>query len=418
MKNRTILSYPDTLNQIFNKLCQENIRAIIVGGFVRDSLLNKVIKDIDIEVYGISSFEELEKILKEFGSVNSVGKCFGVCKLSFNGLDLDFSLPRKDNKIASGHKGFDIEIDSSLTFKEATSRRDFTINAIGYDVQEKKILDPFNGVDDLNNRILKMVDKKKFSQDPLRVLRAIQFYARFDLRIDSELFTLCVEMIQNNLLDELPKDRVFGEIKKLILKSQKPSKGFKLLKEFSGIKYLTPLEQLSNNQFSKILDSLDYIVSLKTSSNKTNIILMLSVLCSRFDSSQTTLFISNITDEKELLKKILSITQTKLETSYTDTQLFKLALKVNIEHFLIVQKVIHITKKENYFENLKKRALELGILHQKLKPILQGRDILEYGIKPSKEYSTILNEVYEAQMNLKIKNIKEAKEWLKNYLIP
>ena len=410
--------YPQSLNQIFNKLKLENVRPIIVGGFIRDSLLHVQSKDIDIELYGISSFEKLESILEEFGSVNSVGKCFGVCKLHFNGLDLDFSLPRKDNKIGFGHKGFEIEINSSLDFKEAASRRDFTINAIAYDVLEKQIIDPFNGIKDLDNKLLKVVDKKKFSQDPLRVLRTIQFYARFDLRIDSELFTLCESMIKNNLLDELPKDRVFGEIKKLILKSSKPSKGFKLLKEFGGLKYLSPLEHLSNNQFYKILDSLDNIVSLKTNSNKTNIILMLSVLCSEFDSLQTMLFISKLTNEKELLTKVLSLTQTNLEDSYTDTQLFKLALEVNIEHFLILQNAINIIKKEGFFNRIKARAISLGILNQKLKMILKGRDILEYGIKPSKEYSTILNDAYEAQMNLEIKNIKEAKIWLKNRLIP
>ena len=409
--------YPQSLNQIFYKLKLENVQPIIIGGFIRDSILNIENKDIDIEVYGISSFEKLESLLKEFGSVNSVGKCFGVCKLSFDGLDLDFSLPRKDNKIASGHKGFEIELDSLLTFKEATSRRDFTINAIGYDVLEHKIIDPFNGLDDLKNKILRVVDKEKFSQDPLRVLRAIQFYARFDLRIDSELFTLCSSMIKNKLLDELPKDRIFGEIKKLILKSPKPSIGFKLLKEFKGLSYLSPLEQLDDNQLSEILDSLDKIVSLKTSSDKTNIIFILSVLCSKFDSSQTTLFISNLTDEKELLKKVLSLTQTKLQDSYTDTQLFKLALKVNIEHFLILQKVIHITKKGEFFEDVKARALFLGVLNQKLRAILQGRDILEYGIKPSKEYSTLLNEAYESQMNLEIKNTQDAKVWLQNRLL-
>ena len=140
-KKLIMIDYPKKLNIIFDKLLSNSIKPIIVGGFVRDFLLDLESKDIDIELYGINSFSKLEKILKEFGDVISVGKSFGVCKLKFNNLDLDFSLPRIDSKIDKGHKGFQIVIDSSLDFKTATSRRDFTINAIGYDVISKKILE-------------------------------------------------------------------------------------------------------------------------------------------------------------------------------------------------------------------------------------------------------------------------------------
>ena len=133
-----MIDYPNELNIIFDKLNNYSIKPIIIGGYVRDFLLNKSSKDIDIELYGIASYEKLEKLLQEFGSVNSVGKSFGVCKLQFDDLDLDFSLPRIDSKINKGHKGFEIQTDETLDFITATSRRDFTINAIGYDVIEKK----------------------------------------------------------------------------------------------------------------------------------------------------------------------------------------------------------------------------------------------------------------------------------------
>ena len=245
MKNTDIFEYPNNLQNIFDKLDNKNITPIIIGGYVRDFLLNIESKDIDIELYGIASFDKLENILEEFGSVNSVGKSFGVCKLSLKDFEIDFTLPRVDSKISSGHKGFDVEIKTDIDFKTATSRRDFTINAIGYNVKEKIILDPFNGITDLNNRILKAVNIKSFSDDPLRVLRAAGFCSRLNFQMNSELFDLCKNMCDKNILDELPTQRIYTEIEKILLKSQTPSIGFKLLKELNALKYLSPLNRLS-----------------------------------------------------------------------------------------------------------------------------------------------------------------------------
>ena len=138
MIDSILFDYPKYLDKIFDKLNKNNIRSIIVGGYIRDKFLNLNSKDIDIELFGVSTYDELEKILQEFGEVNTVGKSFGVCKLSLKTLDLDFTLPRLDNKIGSGHCGFEIKVDKNLDFKTASSRRDFTMNAIGYDLIEKK----------------------------------------------------------------------------------------------------------------------------------------------------------------------------------------------------------------------------------------------------------------------------------------
>ncbi len=411
-----MVDYPKKLDQIFQKLQQNGATPIIVGGFVRDSILKIASKDIDMEVYGIKSFESLESILSEFGDVNSVGKSFGVSKLNYAGLDLDFSLPRKDNKISSGHKGFDVEIDPTLDFKTASSRRDFTINAIGYDTIKKIVIDPFNGVKDLEKKILRVVDKEKFIEDPLRVLRAVQFYARFNLRIDSKLFTLCEDMVKKNLLDELPKDRIFGELKKLLLKAKNPSLGFKLLKSIGGLKYLAPLDSFSNNIFEDILNHIDMMAKQRIDSEEIKLILILTTICYKFDSSQTSSFISNLTDDKKILREVMILNKSEFQESYTDSELYKLATKVNIEIFLIYQKVIHNNLDSELFNELKLRVKKLGILNNKAKPFIQGRDILEFGIKPSQQYKQILESAYEAQLNLEIKDKNEAKRWLKNYL--
>ncbi len=425
-----MIKYPKKLDKIFYKLQNQNIRPIIVGGFVRDAFLKIDSKDIDIEIYNISSFDILEKILKEFGNVNSVGKSFGVCKLNINDLELDFTLPRLDNKLSSGHKGFDVKIKPDLNFKNAASRRDFTINSIGYDIINKKILDPFNGVKDLKNKVLKAVDKNSFTQDPLRVLRAVQFCARFNLKMNKKLFTLCKKMIVKDMLSELSKERIFEEIKKLLLKSKKPSIGFKLLKKIDALKYFPELKNIKKQNWIHTLLTLNKMTEFFTSNKKTNLILMLSLICINFknnnDFSQTKKFIQRLTNEKELLNHILTLVKNYpilKDISLKEINnplLYKLAIKVNIEEMLLLNKIDFLVKNNaNSYEIgdfVKSRAKKLDILNKKTPPFLQGRDILKYKISPSIEFSIILKKTYEAQINEEINSQAEAKIWLNKFL--
>ena len=413
-----MIDYPKNLQIIFDKLQKHNAKPILIGGFVRDSILKKEVKDIDIEVYGISSFKKLEDILKEFGSVNIVGKSFGVCKLRLNNLELDFSLPRIDSKTSSGHRGFDVKINSNLDFKSAALRRDFTINAIGYDVSLKKILDPFDGLKDLKAKILRAVNETTFIEDPLRILRAVQFCARFELEMDRELFLLCSSMIENHMLDELANERVYKELEKLLIKSQKPSIGFKLLKELNALKYFTNIT-LDAKTYSLMMDSLDEFSKLKTTNKETNITLMLSILCYFFDIN----FIKNLINEKKLLDNIISLMDNYSSVdlkNISDFNLFKLATKVNIEEFLQLARALHFAKNGvKVYEDAdiaQKRAIALNILNFKMPALLRGKDILECGIKASKDFSHILNIAYEAQMNGDFNSKDEAITWLKNYL--
>ncbi|OHE12437.1 MAG: polynucleotide adenylyltransferase [Sulfurimonas sp. RIFOXYC2_FULL_36_7] len=409
-----MIYYPNKLDPIFNKLIEHDMRPVIVGGFIRDSLLKIESKDIDIEVYGALSFAELENLLQEFGNVNIVGKSFGVCKLKFKEYDLDFSLPRMDSKIRSGHRGFEIHVDPNLDFKTAASRRDFTINSIGYDVIEKKLLDPFCGADDLKNRTLRAVNLETFIEDPLRVLRAAQFCARFQLKIENQLFLACKNMVSKNMLDELPKERIFEEIKKLLLKSQKPSYGFKLLKEF-GI-----------NIYTDNIDVADEIAKQLTSNSQTNLSLMLAALCYNLNQAETEDFIQKLTNEKELLNSVVRLIQLHNEidiiyaNSMNDYSLYKLASKIDIDKLLILSSSIYFAKNSSKTykagEEIYKRVKELDILNKKLPVLLGGRDILKFGLAPSEQFSKILHEAYEAQMHGEFKNRDEAMLWLKEYL--
>lgn len=415
-KKIIMFEYPNELQIIFDKLNKNGIKPIIVGGYIRDKLLKIESTDIDIELYGIESFSKLEKILENFGSVNTVGKNFGVCKLTLKRLEIDFTFPRIDNKVSSGHKGFKIDVQSDLSFEEAAKRRDFTINAIGYDVVENKILDPYNGQKDLKNKIIKAVSFKTFFEDPLRILRASAFCSRFGFKMQSELFNRCKTMCEKGFLNELPKERIYGEIKKILLKSQKPSIGFNILNEMGALRYLKPMDKLDKTSLDSVLNVLDNITKLKTDSKETNLALMLSALCCKFDDKQTKIFISNLTTQKILQRKVLTLLFDDFKINYSDSELYRLATKVNIEHFLILHEAINYSLDKKIFYDLKQRAKKLNILNKKAKPLLRGKDILECGIKPSKDYSKVLDLAYEAQMDKKITNSKEAKEWLKDYL--
>ncbi len=205
------INLPNILIEILTALQDLGLKPILVGGCVRDYLLNLPIKDYDIEVFNTSQIEIVENSLKKFGKVNLVGKIFGVLKLRVDDFEFDFSLPRVEEKIGNSHKDFEVNTDINLTFKEASIRRDFTINAIGYDFFKNEFLDPFDGIVDLQNKIIKHIDDKTFCEDSLRVYRAVQFACRFDFKIDSKTKDLCKKIVLDDELRFLSKERIFEE---------------------------------------------------------------------------------------------------------------------------------------------------------------------------------------------------------------
>lgn len=228
------------IQTISKELQKQNAKAIVVGGSVRDHFLELPIKDYDVEVYGLDSMEQLADILRKYGSVNLVGKSFGVLKLRHEGEEYDFSFPRTETKVGEGHRGFDVEVDGNMSFEHAARRRDFTVNAIGYDVEKKQFLDPFGGLEDIKAKRLRHIDNETFIEDPLRVYRAVQFCARFEMDLAEESFILCQRMVAESMLDTLPKERVYVEWKKLLLMSEKPSIGFELMRQLGILKSYFP----------------------------------------------------------------------------------------------------------------------------------------------------------------------------------
>ena len=179
------------LRPIARAIADAGGKAILVGGAVRDGLLRAESKDLDVEVFGLD-LEQLRSVLGRSGDVLAIGRSFGV--LAIRGLAIDFSLPRRDSKVASGHKGFDVEFDPALEFAQAARRRDLTINSMGIDLATGELLDPHGGRDDLERRRLQATDAVSFPEDPLRGLRVAQFAARLCMEPTAELLALCSPM--------------------------------------------------------------------------------------------------------------------------------------------------------------------------------------------------------------------------------
>ncbi len=206
-------------------------RALIVGGWVRDRLMGIGSKDIDLEVYGLAA-GRLREILTGFGPVNAVGESFTVYKVG----DIDVALPRRESKVGRGHKGFEVVGDPHLSTTEAARRRDFTVNAIAWDPLTEEYVDPFDGRGDIHRRLLKAVDATTFPEDSLRVLRAVQFAARFEFEVEPGTAELCRRLP----LDDLPAERIWGEVEKLLLRAHRPSIGLELALRLEVIGRLFP----------------------------------------------------------------------------------------------------------------------------------------------------------------------------------
>ncbi len=335
------------------------------------------------------------------GPINLVGKSFGVLKLRVKNFEFDFSIPRVEKKISKGHNGFIVNLKKDINFKEATQRRDFTINAIGFDILSKEFLDPQNGIVDIKKGVLRHIDSKRFQEDPLRVYRGVQFVARFELKVEKDTFILLQNMVENTILDELPKERIYIEIKKLFLKSKKPSIGIELMKELGILDRYFP--ELLNIKL-KSIDRVSKYKDLK----------LIFASIGFFNPRQNKQFLIKLTDEKRFIDEVLNLTDTLIK--YKDKKILKkvdinrISTTTKVEDFLKLARVL--IKVKNY-RQVKKISKRLNIYRDKLHPIIKGRDLIELGMRPSKEFKHILNRLYQAQVEDKINSPKEAFELLK-----
>ena len=226
------------MDKLVFQICEEikkyGGKAYLVGGCVRDSLLGIKSKDIDIEVYHLDK-DVLALLLSKIGNVKFCGESFGVFKLN---NEIDISIPRREIKTGEGHKGFDISLDPFMSLEEAVLRRDFTINSIMYDPLEQKFIDFHGGIEDFQNGILRVVSYR-FAEDPLRVLRGMQFAGRFDLQAEDETLQICQSL--KSSYKELAKERVYQEFYKWAEKSDRPSSGLVFLRDCGWLEHFPEL---------------------------------------------------------------------------------------------------------------------------------------------------------------------------------
>lgn len=291
-----------TALNFIQKLLKSNGEVYLVGGNVRDHLLNIPHKDFDLLVRKIP-YSSLTKLLKPFGNVSSVGKSFGIVKFrpkDMPDLEFDFSLPRVEKSTGVGHRDFEVDFNPDIPVKDDLARRDFTINAMAIDLGSGKIIDPFSGQFDLKKGTIRQVFKDTFVQDPLRLLRAIQFSARLEFPIESE--TLAAMKQHAKLIKTVSQDRIIEEIRKLFL-ANRPSKGFDLMRKTGILKIIFPflenmigvLQPMKKNEdvYQHTMKVLDATHSAGEMENPGSIDIMLSALLHDIGKPRTVRYDNN-----------------------------------------------------------------------------------------------------------------------------
>ena len=415
-------------------------RAFLVGGCVRDRLLSKKdVKDYDLEVFGLDP-KAVQKTLEQYFRLDLVGISFGVLKI--HGYDIDVSLPRRESKYGVGHKGFLIDSDPFMPIKEAASRRDFTVNAIYYDPLAGEYEDPWNGIQDLQNGILRHVSDR-FAEDPLRVMRGMQFVSRFNLAPAEDTLKICRKMSMENL----PPERLMEEWRKFLLKGVWLSKGMNFLRQTGWVGYFPELSRLigcrqdpewhpEGDVWNHTCCCLDAFAAerYRCSDDHENFIVGLAVLChdlgkpscTRFDPvkkrirslghdiegvAPTLSFLRRLTNKERILKEVPILVKNHMipyamwKGNSRDSAIRRLALKVgSIDRLIRVCAADEagrppLPSDSECLEWLAQEAARLQIRDSMPKPIVLGRDLIAIGLKPSAEFGIILKKCFEAQLD-------------------
>jgi len=448
---------PDKILKLARAIRKTGGRAMLVGGCVRDELMNRAAKDWDVEVYGVEP-AALRALLEKFGRVDAVGEAFTVYKL---GADLDVSLPRRERKQGRGHRGFVIEGDPQMTFADAARRRDFTINAILRDPMTEEVVDPFNGRADIENKIIRAVAPETFVEDSLRVLRAAQFAARFEFEIEPRTVELCRTID----LTDLPAERIWGELEKLLLQARQPSIGFIWLEKLGALRQLFPELQalvgvpqelawhpegsvdthtwLVVDRARELIDDLPYAK---------RVVVMLAALCHDLGKPATTEEIdgrirsrghdeAGVAPTERLLDRLKIHTLDGYDVRGQVKELVRLHLKPGefyfkraeisdgafrrLAHHCELELLYRVARADSLGRNAAwvprdkwydatpqewfiERACELAVAERPPAPLLLGRHLLAMGLKPSPRIGEITRAVYEMQLDGRICTLEEA----------
>ncbi|HUL74369.1 MAG TPA: CCA tRNA nucleotidyltransferase [Vicinamibacterales bacterium] len=440
---------PDLARTIARTVAAAGGRALIVGGWVRDALLGRLSKDVDLEVFGVPA-DRLRGLLDAAGRVDTVGESFTVYKIG----DVDVSLPRRESKTGRGHKGFTVEGDPSLSIEDAARRRDFTINAISLDPLTGEVLDPFQGRRDLEFKLLRVVDPATFADDSLRVLRALQFAARFELELTPETRLLCEQIP----LDDLPSERVWGEMEKLLLNAERPSIGLALALDLGVVDRLWPelrtlVDCPQEPEWHPEGDVWVHMLMVVDEARKRlaglsrgpAVAMMLGAICHDLGKPATTAVIDgrirspgheeggvspassfldrlnvHTLDGYDVRAAVLGLTAHHLKpsaffkskTPVTDGAFRRLALKVDLELLARFAKADCHGRAGDFdcsaMDWFLDRARALGVEHAPPAPLVMGRHLLELGVAPGPRMGELLKKIYEAQLDGEITTLEEG----------
>ncbi len=444
-------------------------RAFVVGGWVRDLVRARIedpaaapppVREFDLEVYGVEP-GDLRRVLESFGRVNLVGESFAVYKVTPPGAAegnapvVDVSLPRRDTKIGRGHRGFEVSGDPHLSHEEATRRRDFTVNAMMHDPLDGTIVDPWGGRDDLRARLLKAVDRRTFVEDSLRVLRAVQLAARLEFDIDPETVRLCRTVD----LTDLPAERVWGEMEKLLLLARRPSIGFDWAARlgvvdqiFPELKSLMgcPQEPEWHPEGDVWVHTLLAIDRAREESGdlprEKRLAVMLAVLCHDFGKPTTTAVVDGRIRSLEheeagieptesfldrlkirtlngypLREQVIQLVARHLTPSHWyknrdnvgDGAVRRLAGRLEPELLYRVSRADCLGRTGDFDTDAQEWFIErvrgLGVEERPPDPILMGRHLLEMGLRPGPIIGRITKAVYEMQLDGRVTDLDEAR---------
>ena len=417
---------PGRLLSIAGDIRSAGGRAFLVGGWVRDALLGKDCRDYDIEVYDLTQ-DELVPILKKYGRTNLVGKAFGVIHLAMKGLSLDFSFPRTESKVGYGHRGFVVHTDEKLSFKEAALRRDFTINAMGMELPELTLCDPYGGIDDLKKGLLRHVGPA-FVEDSLRILRGVQFASRFALTLSPETVELCRTLT----LADLSVERLFEEFKKWLLKPGKPSLGLRAFLDIRLNEFFPEVFPLRESweDLGEMLDNMEnarralVAEGNALSESQSMEFAFASFLCGNPETSLK--FLERITNESHLLKNVplLLGTYSALPLGIVSDVPSLRRLAVKLDGLKLLCLLVKATPRKFYAaagdaefpEKLWQVAADFDLLDIAPQPYLTGKMLMELGVKPGKQMGEIIKQSFELQLDGKIKNVDDAVAWARERL--
>jgi len=456
-----VLTIPPSLEAILRDLDAARLRALLVGGAVRDALLGLEQKDFDIEVYG-TSYDRLADFLSPYGRVDLVGKSFGVVKL----LGFDFSIPRRENKTGPHHRGFQTTFDESITPQEAASRRDFTINAIAYDPIRGEILDFFGGREDLQNRVLRATSPA-FSEDPLRVLRGMQFSCRFDLTVDPATAEMCRAIAGE--YSTLARERIAEEFMKWTA-AGRPGRIAEYLTATGWIAHFPEIGALAGvpqdpswhpegdvgTHTMLVVDAAGRIAARENLTGDDRAVLLFSALCHDFAKPATTqlrerdgkmrwtswghesaggpmarAFMERIGIKSAIVDQVVPIVEHHLTHSSigrdpTPRAVRRLAMHLapaSITQLLRVIEADHSGRPPlppglpPGAVRIRDMAVAQAVEHEPQPPFILGRHVLPYfGDRPGKHIGEVTAAALEAQADGEFSTQEEALEWLERYI--